>query len=580
MRKLIARYQLLFGLLVLVVGCATPGAPTGGPVDRTAPQVVRFEPEKLSRNFDGKVIQIFFDEWVDIKDAQRQVIISPPVDPLPDIIARKDELTIRFKGDLKPNTTYSIFFGDAIRDMKEGNATSNIQYVFSTGPEIDSLEISGKVIIPEGEKLPENSFVMLYESEDDSIVSKEKPLYAIQLKDKETTFKFSYLPSKIFKVVALSDNNRNFLYDLPTEWIGAFAEMIQVDSNVSGIEVPLSLPEEERFKIKEYNTSLLNGVLNLTFNKAYNPILDTISIETLLPNTLSKKKSYFTTDKASFFVGNDSSSTTCIIKKSGILVDTIKVRRDPKGLQNGILSTYPQVSGKNSSLSLNAKAAISFQSSLPFELVMEEGISIVDSLGEKVSFQIRTANEDWKFELIPELFESMVYQVRISDSVVRFVNGTYSGKMEFGINVLPPIEGSVLKAKVSLPQDAGFYVFSFKTAQGKILHERLIDGDSTLLFEDKGLMAGDYYIEVLEDLNRSGTWNGSSYWRKRSAERVWRSDKITLKENWDQDLEFKVDFSKPVFPLPPPSEEKVPVPAAAPAAGIGSRDGSRPMFDR
>jgi hypothetical protein len=61
---------------------------------------------------------------------------------------------------------------------------------------------------------------------------------------------------------------------------------------------------------------------------------------------------------------------------------------------------------------------------------------------------------------------------------------------------------------------------------------------------------------------------------------VWRSEKIPLKENWDQELEFKVDFSKPVFPLAAPSEEKAPTPAAAPAAGAENRDAGRPMFDR
>jgi hypothetical protein len=502
MRKLSVLYAVFSGLLIFLVGCATPGAPTGGPVDRTAPQVVKFEPEKLSRNFEGKVIKIYFDEWVEVKDAQRQVIISPPVDPMPDIVARKDELTIRFKGDLKPNTTYSVFFGDAIKDMKEGNAASNIQYVFSTGPEIDSLEISGKVIIPEGEKLPENSFVMLYESEDDSIVSKERPLYAVKLKETETTFLFSYLPAKTFKLVALSDNNRNFLYDLPTEWIGAYPEMLQLDSNLSGVEVPLSLPEEESFKIKEYNTALMNGVLNLTFNKSYNPIFDTISIETIDPTILSKKELYFSTDKAAFYIGTDSNSASCVIKKNGALVDSIRVRRDSKGLQSGILSAIPQVGGKNSTLSLNKNAAISFQSSLPVESVHEELFSIVDSLGEKTSFQIKVLGGEWKFELLPDLLEAMPYQFVASDSAVKFVNGTYSGRLEWGINVLPVVEGSALKAKILLPPDERFYVFSFKTAQGRILEERLIDGDSTLLFEQKGLKAGEYFIEVLEDLNQ------------------------------------------------------------------------------
>jgi len=580
MRKLPVLYLLLVSMLGLVWSCATPGAPTGGPMDRTAPKVLKYEPEKLTRNFNEKIIKIYFDEWVDVKDVQRQVIISPPIDPMPEIIARKDEITIKFKSDLKPNTTYSIFFGDAIKDMREGNPAGNIQYVFSTGPEIDSMEISGKVLIPDGEKIPENSFVMLYESEDDSIVSKERPLYAVKLKESDPNFNFSYLPVKSFKLVALSDNNRNFLYDLPTEWIGAFPSMIQLDSNVSGIELPLNLPEEERFKIKEYNSALVNGVLTLTFNKAYSPFLDTISVETLVPSTLTKKASYFTNDKATFYIGTDSNSVSCVIRKNDEVVDSIRLRRDSKGLQSGIISTIPQASGKNSILSLNRNAEISFQSSIPFVTVSREAFAITDSLGEAVAFEIEEKLDEWKFELLPELNEGMPYQLAVADSAIQFVNGTYSSKMELGINVLPAFEGSVLKVNVALPSDSGFYVLSFKTAQGKILRELLVDGDSVVQFVDKGLKPGDYVIEVLEDVNRSGTWNGSSYWQKRGPERVWRSEKITLKENWDQDLDFKVDFSKPVLPLPAPSEERAPAPASAPAPGAGNRDAGRPMFDR
>jgi hypothetical protein len=574
------RTVVFLAACVLVLSCATPGAPTGGPVDKTPPKVIRFVPEKLTRNFEDKVIRIYFDEWIQVQDVQRQVIISPPLEPMPEITARKEELIIRFKSPLLNNTTYSIFLGDAVKDMREGNQAENIQYVFSTGPEIDSLQIEGKLITLEGVKVPENTFVMLYRSEDDSIIVKEKPLYAYKVKEGWSDFKFNYLPSGSYKVLALSDNNRNFLYDLPTEWIGAFPMMIQLDSNMIGLEIFFSLAEEEKMKIREYNTVLQNGILNLKLNKRFHPEINPISVRMIDAGTVAHKTQYYSSDAASFFLISDSNSTSCVVMEGDRIVDTIKVRKDPKGRQAGILSTMPGLSTNDAILSVNKNDVIFFNSSIPVQHIDSDRVFLKDSNDLSVDLNLFLQQDEWKFQLSGGWDLGMSYSLSLGDSAVSFLNGTFSSKLDFTIKVLTPPDPTGLIATVHLPSKDICYVVSVKTSQGKVLKEALIKGDSIWMFQDKSLKPGDYFIEVLEDLNSSGTWNGSSYWQKRLPERVWRSEKITLKENWEQELEFKPDFSKPVLPLAPPDEKPTAPAAVNPLSPAAPRSGGRPMFDR
>lgn len=565
---------------LILLSCATPGAPTGGPLDKTPPKVIRFEPEKLTKNFDAKTISIFFDEWVDIQDVQRQVIISPPIDPMPEITARKEEINVRLKAPLNDNITYSIFFGDAIKDLREGNKAENILYVFSTGPNIDSLEINGSVKALEGEKIPENTFVLLYDIEDDSVVVKQKPLYAFKLKEGSGNFQIGYLAPKSYKLVTLSDDNRNFLYDLPTEWIGVFPGMIALDSIVRGLELAIQLPEPEKYKIKEFNAGLQNGVLNLVLNKPYQPKMGRFSVELLVPGIVTEKYSYNSSDRLSYYIASDSNSMSCVLKYEDTIIDTIKIRRDAKGAQMGVINTIPQAGAKNGNLSPFENRPLQFKSSIPILEINDALVSFTDSTGEELNFEIKQNDSTWSFDLLAGWKAGDSYTLKFSDSSLKFVNGLFAPAMEYAVFPVVAPSAAGLKAKVVLPSADTMYVISVRTGAGNTIHEHLSNGALEYLYVNTDLPAGDYVVEVIEDLNKSGTWNGGSYWARRSPERVYRSEKVTLKENWEQELEFKVDFSKPVLPLPVPVEKEAPPATSKPATPGTGREGGRPMFDR
>jgi Bacterial Ig-like domain len=216
-------YGLLFFLSVLSVtfimllsgsGCANIVPPTGGPRDTLPPILVQAKPENYSVHFGlipGKII-LQFDEYLDLKDLHQNLIVSPVPKMEPYIESKLKTITIRIKDTLEPNTTYSIDFGKAIRDINEGNILKNYTYVFSTGPYIDTAEYSGKVILASSGKADSTLTVMLHRKiDDDSVVAKKRPRYITHVAN-DGSFIFHFLEPGTYSIFALQDDNGTHKY--------------------------------------------------------------------------------------------------------------------------------------------------------------------------------------------------------------------------------------------------------------------------------------------------------------------------------------------------------------------------------
>ncbi len=223
---------LVVGLLLtafLSQRCANAVAPTGGPKDTTPPIVVEAVPENHSINFIGKKIEITFDEYITLENANQNVLISPPLTEKPDIKLKNKTVVVRFKEDLNPNTTYTINFGTAIKDLHEGNLFKDYIYSFATGNYIDTLSIAGKVLNAENKKPVENVYVSLYAADRDNLDSLPMttiPDY-ITKTDKEGNFKLNGLADKKYLIFALKDANANLYFDLPNEEVAFLDTLVQ-----------------------------------------------------------------------------------------------------------------------------------------------------------------------------------------------------------------------------------------------------------------------------------------------------------------------------------------------------------------
>lgn len=196
--------------------------PAGGPKDTIPPVILSIAPLDSTRNFNASRITIEFDEFVEIPQPG-EIMISPTV-PTGNmrVNAKLRTVDIIFEEPLEPNTTYTIDFSKTIRDINEGNAVPDFKYVFSTGPTIDSLTLSGRVLMAETGKTDTTLYVLLHTGGADSLVERGSPRYFTRL-DRNGNFTFRNLPPDTFYVYAIKDDTRGFRYSNPAT-IFAFAD--------------------------------------------------------------------------------------------------------------------------------------------------------------------------------------------------------------------------------------------------------------------------------------------------------------------------------------------------------------------
>ena len=231
---------------LLVTGCAQIGAPTGGPRDSIPPELVSATPKLLSTNFSGNKVTLVFNEYVDVKDVQTNVLVSPYPKTNPQIDFKLKTVTVKLKDTLLENTTYTINFGNAIQDNNEGNPFRNFTYVFSTGNTIDSLQLGGQVIIAETGKKDSTIIAMLYRNVADSAVQKRKPNYIAKL-DSSGNFRFTNLSAGSYKLYALKDGDGGKTYNSKIE-LFAFAEAEVIVSDSSAPITLFAFEEEKDIK--------------------------------------------------------------------------------------------------------------------------------------------------------------------------------------------------------------------------------------------------------------------------------------------------------------------------------------------
>jgi Bacterial Ig-like domain len=206
-----------YGIIIGSNSCAQIGSIAGGTKDTIPPKLLSASPKLLSTNFTGNKITFTFDEYIDEpQEVQANVLVSPYQKINPVVSSKLRTVTVKLKDTLLANTTYAIQFGNAIKDVNEGNIFKDFVYVFSTGSTIDSLTLSGKVELAETGKADSTLIVMLYRNANDSSVQQIKPNYIANVKS-DGSFTFINLPPGNFNIYALKDGDGSKTYNSKVE---------------------------------------------------------------------------------------------------------------------------------------------------------------------------------------------------------------------------------------------------------------------------------------------------------------------------------------------------------------------------
>ena len=525
-----------------MMSCAKRGSITGGLKDTLAPVLVSSVPKNFSTDFKGDEITLVFDEYVKLKNLNKQLIISPPMknEPLIYPTGVSKFLNIKIKDTLQPNTTYSFNFGQSIADNNEGNAINQFKYVFSTGPYIDSLKLSGRIKDAYEKKVDNFVSVMLYEANDkykDSVIYKDFPRYVTNTLDSLRTFQFENLKAGKYLLVALKDKSSNNKYNPKDDKIGFVKHFITVPNDtVFDLELfKETLPLKAVKPIQASGNRLLlpyEGKQNFKTNKPTivlknnEQILETIVTQFPKKDSLQVWYKPLKADSLSLEVSRDTYKKRFTFKVKDQKKDTLSIR----AVQNGII---------------NFRERFTLETETPLVKFDKTKIKLVNKDSTAVDFttEYDEFNQklyvDFKKEPL-EKYNFTFFPGALTDFYEK-TNDTLSYKLttkevaDYGNLVLNLKNIKRFPIIVEITNKKGDEVLASEYSEG-----------STKI-EFNLLVPTQFTVRIIYDDNKNKMYDAGSFLDKRYAEEVfYYQQEVDVRSNWDVDQ--SVDLSIPFSP--------------------------------
>jgi hypothetical protein len=215
-RNGLQRLLSLIAVALTIYSCASIGRPDGGPIDETPPKFVKSSPNPGEVNVGKKKISIEFDEYIKLEKPSEKIVISPPQIQQPEIKAVGKKVQVSLLDTLKPNTTYTVDFGDAIVDNNEGNPLGNFTFTFSTGTAIDSMEVAGTLLEAENLEPVKGMMIGLHSNLADSAFLK-LPFDRVGRTDSRGKFSIKGVAPGSYRIYGLLDSDQNYAYTQKSE---------------------------------------------------------------------------------------------------------------------------------------------------------------------------------------------------------------------------------------------------------------------------------------------------------------------------------------------------------------------------
>jgi len=532
MRKIALQLFVLLLMAMISINCASRGTPDGGPKDLVSPKIIRSLPENYSTNFKGKEIRVYFDEYIKIKNLQKQLIISPPMEPDPTVTplsTANKYIQITINDTLEANTTYAFNFGQSIVDNNEENPYDYYRYVFSTGSYIDSLSVAGTIL--DAEKRQPDSYVsvMLYEVDStytDSVVYQKKPKYITNTLDSLTIFSIDNMKAGTYKLVAIKEETPNYTYQQKTDKIGfmegfitvptdsfytikLFKEALDFKANrprqVAGQKIAFGFEgDSQNMEIEILGDSLKNLEHRITKD----PKADSL---------FYWYKPKIELDSALFVVRNKLYSDTLIHKFRDLPKDSLVITPTSASVLNfsedfGLKGSIPFVKFDEQQISIINKDSVA----VPFTSTFSEMNNTY-----KFAFEKKEADK-YSITILPNAFEDFFGNV---NDTLHFNAGTKKlsdyGNLRLNIqgNVVYPLIVQIVNAKAEVSASA--YL-----EEGHVLDFRNIN-------------PGEYFIRVIFDTNKNGKFDTGRYLENRQPEKISYFDyTYQARANFDEEVKL------------------------------------------
>ncbi len=507
-------------LIIVAVACAKQSTPMGGPRDEEPPKVLEMVPANQSLNIKPEKILITFDEFIELDNATKNIIITPRInkDEI-EITALKNTLSIVLNQELEDSTTYVFNFQKSVADLSEGNPVENLKLVFSTGDNIDSLSFSGNVnyYFPDQREEFKDIIIGIYPASDTTNVFTAQPYY---LSETDSTGKFTINNIKPgdYKAYAWRDDNSNLKAEFKTEAFDFILDTISLQQNLEN--VVFNLAKGDQTPIKLTRSTVTGRNYDLIFNK------EPIDIQLTNPE-LGKSIFYSIGDKRIKLFSKQALSDSLLFNIN--IKDSVGYEID-----TAIWAKFPESERRPEKITISANSGKSFYQTLPIELTFNKPLSAIkmDSLfiAYDTASRIQILPEMLSFEdslrmtklllkiPIPDSIEFEIFTIKAADSTFFDIEDQFNEK-EFTANYRKLKRDALADAVIGkIEGSEGPFILQLLNAKGEITRELfLTNGNSfQFLLVDPGV----YQIRVIIDSNNNKRWDPANFTKGRYAEQV------------------------------------------------------------
>jgi len=577
-QSIFRRSFILVSGFILAAGCAKISSPTGGPKDKEPPVIVKSEPLNGSKNFTDKKIVITFDEYITLDNINEKFMVSPPMKNKPVIMVRGKNVVITYDEELRDSTTYTFYFQDAVRDLNEGNPINNYQFVFSTGPIIDSLSVTGNIFKASDLNPPEKTLALLYIEHEDSAFTKSLPSY-IAVADKNGYFRIDNVSAREYRLYALKDADNSKNFNLADEEIAFLDSTIRVTPERNWIPVVEDTLKSKLMDPKAADTIVMYGDYRLYLfqhqkklhyltsssrNMAYR-LNYTLSLP---PDTLGFHFSVPDAGPETWFIErnrtNDSIQVwitdTALYKKqiintviqypftdsAGITAlkeDTVMMRfMTPRATRGKVKPTPYKFTTNVTSGILKPGEKILLTSQTPFRNPDTSRIRLYETDGTnrvKVPFSLNRDSTNSCRMILTGKFAMNKNYIFIADSA-SFGNIYGEHSDSTGIRFSVKNEEAYGKLVLNITNFEGNRIIQLLSSEGeKVVKEVKMEKDGRVEFPL--LEKGAYRVRVIYDLDNNGKWTPGDFSTKRQPEPVsYMPSEVDIKENWVRDYNWDI----------------------------------------
>ncbi|MBM3405371.1 MAG: hypothetical protein FJY10_10845 [Bacteroidetes bacterium] len=544
-------------LAMFLIRCANPVTPTGGPRDVLPPAVDKASPPGFSTLFKGNDITIGFNEFVELKDLPKNILVSPPMKKNPVITTRGKNLVIKFSETLKPNTTYTLNFGNSITDLTENNVLTDYRYIFSTGTHLDSAMMEGYVMDAFDLKPVEGVMVVLYDTvpgvHSDSLPMKEIPSYVAKT-NANGFFRFSYIRNVPYKVFAITDQNNTLTYDLQGERIAFLDSLVPPqqfskpvpmgtggDSLVfSGATNPLKLylfmeiDSTQKILTRQF---MGEGEIKLVFrfpfrNLTISDLSGKLTGQQYLEPGVRK-------DTLSFWFEDKLVDSLFLSVADPPFHDTVRLQLQRKQ-RGGRKVEAEDMAPKALTYSTNIRSSrLEFNGS-PLTIKWKYPVISIDSSRIILTSGTDTLTRSIRFrdpikrimEVAYPFGEDQPYRLIIPSGAIQAIRGISNDTIILSFRTKSLRDYGTLSIDVRPGQEKGPFIFQLLNEKNEVLSEKYLRQGEKLHFPF--LIPGNYSLKAIVDSNCNQRWDTGVYLENKQPEKVILFGRvISVRANWD-----------------------------------------------